>query len=100
MCVVSFPETLGAAAKVSLLFVWEFFSFYLLFSLTIHPDLILPPHSPQPSPLIYPLSLTHCPSGSFQKRTGFLGISTEHGITRCHKTRCITLLSRLNEATQ
>lgn len=40
VCVVS--ETPGAAAKVSLLFVWFLFSFCLFFSHTTHSDHSLP----------------------------------------------------------
>jgi hypothetical protein len=76
--------------------------FNLFFSHTAHPDQFPPPSTPPSFSSPFPSSISTVPV-SLQKRAGLPGISTEHGITRCSKSRQKKkkiLISRLDEATQ
>ena len=66
------------------IFIFMLFPFasYLFLLPTVHSDcIIFSLHSSQLSPTPF-LCLIHCSSVSLKKRTGSLGIATEHGITR------------------
>lgn len=67
-----------------------YFSFYLFFSHTIHPDHSLPSlHSSNFPPLPFSLPWNHCSSVSLQKRSGFAGISTKYGTDPFRLHNCL-----------
>jgi hypothetical protein len=72
-----------ASPLVNVFFLFIYFSLIQYILITVSPPSNLP--SPPTSTSLLPH--IHCSSVSLQKRAGLPGISTEHGIPRCNKTR-------------